>query len=117
MAFVWIKRARFELRASVFVIATLLLQPYVMFYDLVWLALPIAFLMCDARVAPLSRVEWAILAAAWIAPAQGFLAGLIHVYLQITPLVLLALIAISMRRHFAAQAPKAAHAVSPARAS
>jgi hypothetical protein len=106
MAFLWIKRARFELRAPALIVATLLVQPYVMFYDLVWLVLPIAFFLCDAKVAPLNRFEWGVLAAAWIAAPQGLLANIVRVYLQVVPVVLLSLLAISMRRHFSLRGPK-----------
>ena len=105
MSVLWVKRARFELRAVSFVAATLLMQPYIMFYDLVWLILPILFLMRDAKVKALNRMEWVVLAAAWLAPAQGILAAYLAkslgLYLQIVPAVLLALLAIVMRRHFA----------------
>lgn len=104
MAFLWVKRARFELRATAFVVATLLMQPYVMFYDLVWLILPIVFLMRDARVQALNRLEWVLLAAAWLAPVQGVLAAYVGLYLQVLPAVLVALLAIVMRRHFASTA-------------
>ncbi len=105
MAVLWAKRARFTLRAVSFIAATLLVQPYIMFYELVWLILPILFLMRDARVQALNRIEWVVLAAAWLAPAQGILAAYLAkplgLYLQIVPVVLLALLAIVMRRHFA----------------
>ncbi|MGM3275594.1 glycosyltransferase family 87 protein [Ralstonia sp. 24A2] len=104
MAFLWVKRARFELRATAFVVATLLMQPYVMFYDLVWLVLPIVFLMRDARVQPLNRLERVLLAAAWLAPVQGVLAAYVGLYLQVLPAVLVALLVIAMRRHFASTA-------------
>lgn len=101
MAFLWIKHARFELRATAFVVATLLMQPYIMFYDLVWLILPIVFLMCDAKVQALNRMEWFILAAAWLAPAQGVLAAYVGLYLQVVPAILVVLLAVVMRRYLA----------------
>lgn len=104
MAFLWVKRARFELCAVSLVAATLLIQPYVMFYDLVWMILPIVFVMRDAEVRPLSRMEWVVLVAAWVAPAQGILAAYLAahfgLYLQIVPVLLLALLAIVLQRHF-----------------
>lgn len=101
MVFLWVKRARFELRATAFVVATLLMQPYIMFYDLAWLILPIAFLVRDAKASSLNRMEWAVLIAAWLAPAQGVLAAYVGLYVQIVPAVLVALLVIVMRRHFA----------------
>lgn len=104
MAFLWVRRARFELRATAFVVATLLIQPYVMFYDLVWLILPIVFLMRDARVQALNRIECVLLAAAWPAPVQGVLAAYVGRYLQVLPAVLVTLLLTVMRRHFASVA-------------
>ena len=104
MVFLWVKRARFELRATAFVVATLLMQPYIMFYDLAWLILPIAFLVRDAKASSLNRMEWAVLIAAWLAPAQGVLAAYVGLYVQIVPAVLVALLVIVMRRHFASTA-------------
>jgi len=109
MAFLWAKRARFELRASSLVIATLLAQPYFMFYDLAWLILPIVFLIRDGKISSLSRVEWAVLSAAWLAPAQGFLAAFGSHYLQIVPAVLIAMLVLVMRRY------RVTSAVLPAR--
>lgn len=101
MTFLWAKRARFELRATAFVVATLLMQPYIMFYDLVWLILPIVFLMRDAKVQALNRLEWILLIAAWLAPVQGVVAAYVGRYLQVLPAVLVALLVMVMRRHFA----------------
>ena len=43
----WARRARFEVRAATAVVATLLVQPYVLYYDLAWLLLPIVYLCTD----------------------------------------------------------------------
>jgi Glycosyltransferase family 87 len=71
-AYLWLKDARFELRASALIISTLLVQPYFMYYDLAWLAIPIVFLMRDAKVAKLSRLEWVLIGAAWLLPVEVF---------------------------------------------
>lgn len=104
MAFLWARRARFELRAAALIIATLLMQPYIMFYDLAWLALPLVLLMRDDRASPLGRMHWLILAAAWLAPAQALLSAYLHHYLNILPAVLMALLVIVVRRHLATTA-------------
>ena len=101
MAYLWIRRARIELRASALVIATLLVQPYLMYYDLVWLVIPIAFLIRDARARDLWPVEWGILGAAWLMPVQGFLAIMLGVPVQLAPLVLIALLVMVVRRPLA----------------
>lgn len=99
VAFLWAVRARFELRAAALVCATLLVQPYLMFYDLAWLILPITLLLRDARKQALSRAEWTVLAAAWLAPLQGVLAAYVGWYLQVVPLVLFAMLGMVVRRH------------------
>ncbi|PLP97470.1 glycosyltransferase family 87 protein [Cupriavidus pauculus] len=101
MAYLWMRRARFELRAASFIIATLLMQPYIMFYDLVWLIVPLVLLMRDARAHALRRMEWIVIAAAWVAPAQAVLSAYLHQYLNILPAVMIALLVIVVRRHLA----------------
>ncbi|RQH08375.1 glycosyltransferase family 87 protein [Paraburkholderia dinghuensis] len=101
MAFLWAQRARFELRASSLIIATLLVQPYVMFYDLAWLILPLVLLIRDNRTSVLVRMEWVVIAAAWLAPAQALLSAYCRQYLNILPAVMIALLVIVMRRHLA----------------
>lgn len=99
VAFLWARPARHDLRAAAFVVATMLVQPYFMYYELCWLVLPIVFLIRDARTVALSRVEWAILAAAWLAPAQGMLAVALRTPVQIAPAVMIAMLAVILRRH------------------
>jgi hypothetical protein len=100
LAYLWIKPARFELRAAALTIATMLVQPYMMSYDLAWLALPIAFLIRDAKAHALSRGEWAMLGIAWLMPAQAFFAGVFQLPYQLAPAALVALLAMTARRHF-----------------
>lgn len=104
MAWLWAQRARFELRATSLVVATLLMQPYIMFYDTVWLILPLALLMRDGRTWALGRLEWFVFGAAWLAPAQALLSAYLHQYLNILPAVMIALLVIVMRRHLATTA-------------
>jgi len=99
MVFLWAQRARFELRACSLIIATMLMQPYIMFYDLAWLILPIVFLIRDGKVLALNRMEWMIVAAAWVAPVQGVLSGYVGHYLNVVPAALIALLVLVMRRH------------------
>jgi hypothetical protein len=99
MIWLWAERGRFELRAASLVLATLAIQPYSMFYDLVWMVLPIALLMRDARVAPINRAEWVVLAGAWLSPAIGFLANHVQVYFPIAPVALIAMLVMVARRH------------------
>ncbi|MBR7959953.1 DUF2029 domain-containing protein [Burkholderia vietnamiensis] len=72
--YVWTRAARFELRAATLAAATLLVQPYYMYYDLLWLVLPFVFLMIDFRTVKPNRFETIVVALVWMAPAQAFVA-------------------------------------------
>ncbi|WP_158900817.1 glycosyltransferase family 87 protein [Burkholderia sp. L27(2015)] len=61
-------KARLELRAAAIGVATILAQPYLLGYDLVWLALPILFLIVDGRRHGWLRGDVPVLIAAWLAP-------------------------------------------------
>lgn len=107
MCWLWIQRTRYALRAAALIVATLLVQPYFMYYDLAWIVLPVVLLMRDGRTVPLNRLEWTTVTAAWLMPAQGFLAVVIGVPLQLAPIVLVALLAIVVRRHLQARRDQA----------
>ncbi|CAJ0681204.1 hypothetical protein R82526_01118 [Ralstonia mannitolilytica] len=99
----WRSNCRHELHAASLVIATLVVQPYLMYYDLAWLALPVALLIVDYMRHGSHRVEKLVLLAAWFVPAQGLLAVLLHRTGQWAPVVLMALLAIVVRRVLAAR--------------
>ncbi|HEX7913754.1 MAG TPA: glycosyltransferase family 87 protein [Paraburkholderia sp.] len=98
MVWVWIRDVRFELRAAALVVATLLVQPYFMYYDLAWLALPIAFVLRDAERVALSRADWVVLAVAWLTPAAAYFAFRFDTPVQVTPVVLIGLLVVIVRR-------------------
>jgi hypothetical protein len=104
-ACVWLWRSacRFELRAAALPVATLMAQPYLIYYDLAWLALPIAWLTVDFVRHGSSRFEKAVLIAAWLVPAQGLFAVLSRQTGQWAPVVLVALLIIIVRRALAPQ--------------
>jgi hypothetical protein len=101
-AYLWLRDARFELRACALIISTLLVQPYFMYYDLAWLALPILFLMHDAKVMKLNRLEWSVVGAAWLLPVQAFLTVVYGMTCPLAIGLLIALMAIVVRRYFTA---------------
>lgn len=96
---VWTTSSRFELRAAVFPVATILLQPYLIYYDLAWLALPIAFLTVDFVRNGCTAFEAAVLVAAWLVPVQGFIAIFFPAIGQWAPAVLVCLLVIIARRN------------------
>ena len=68
-------KARLALRAAAIGLATIVAQPYLLGYDLVWLALPILFLMVDGRRHGWLRWDVPVLVAAWLAPLIFSLMG------------------------------------------
>lgn len=110
----WRSACRFELRAASLPVATLMVQPYLIYYDLAWLALPMAWLAVDFVRHSSNRFENAVLLAAWLVPAQGLFAVLSHRTGQWAPIVLVALLAIIVRRARAPQRVFARHESSDA---
>ncbi|WGY69949.1 DUF2029 domain-containing protein [Burkholderia cepacia] len=104
VASVWMRRSRFELRAAALAAGTLLVQPYYMYYDLLWLVLPIACLMLDARNVRLRRSEVVVVVLAWAAPAQAFIAVITGVGWPVASVILIALLATIVRRSGAPEA-------------
>ena len=103
MAFLWLRGARYALRAAALVVTTLLVQPYFMFYDLCWLVVPIVFLLRDGKIAALDRVEWTVILAAWLLPVQAILAVFFKFPCELAPAVLIAMLAVIVRRHLMAR--------------
>lgn len=97
-AWLWCSSCRFELRAATVPIASLLVQPYLIYYDLAWLAIPLALLVIDFAHHGCNRFEQVVLVATWLVPAQGFLAVVFHPIGQWAPAVLVVLLAVIARR-------------------
>ncbi|MDR8729712.1 glycosyltransferase family 87 protein [Burkholderia pseudomultivorans] len=94
-AWLWLRPARQTLQASALVIASLLCPPYLLTYDLVWLALPFVYLWLDGQ-----RHRWLVgdllaLIAAWLSPIAFFLPLRLS---NAVPVVLLAMLAVIVRR-------------------
>lgn len=107
VAWLWSARARFELRASALVLATLLASTYLMPYDLLLLGLPILWLVRDSARNGWLRGDAAVMAIAWFSPVVaytpvGWAAG---VYV---PLVVLAMLLVVARRHVVQRAARTA---------
>jgi hypothetical protein len=65
---VWRARAPLALRGAMLIVATMLATPYMFDYDMVVLALPLAWLAADGIARGWQSYEREILVAAWIAP-------------------------------------------------
>src|SRR5437764_10170224 len=68
LAWLWQSDAAFELKASALASASLLATPYVLDYDLVVLAVAIAFFVRDGVKCSFRDYEITVLALAWIMP-------------------------------------------------
>jgi Glycosyltransferase family 87 len=97
LAWLWRSDAAFELKASALATGSLLATPYVLDYDLVVLAVAIAFLVRHGMERGFRSFEISVLAAAWIVPllSRG-IAGITGIPLGL--LILLALYIFTLRR-------------------
>jgi len=100
LAWLWHSDAAFELKAAGLVIASLLATPYVLDYDLVVLAISIAFLVRHGFARGFCDYEISALAAAWIVPLLSrVIAGTTGIPLGL--IVMLALYGLTLRRAIA----------------
>ena len=97
LAWLWQSDAAFELKASALASGSLLATPYVLDYDLVVLAVAIAFFVRHGMNRGFRSFEISVLAAAWIVPllARG-VAGITGIPLGL--LVLLTIYVFTLRR-------------------
>jgi hypothetical protein len=97
LAWLWRSNAAFELKASALATASLLATPYVLDYDLVALAVGIAFFVRHGLSRSFRTFEISLLAAAWMVPllSRG-VAGATDIPLGLV--VLLALYVFTLRR-------------------
>ncbi len=107
LSLIWICRrtAKFELHAAALATGILLVTPYMMDYDLVVLALPIAWVAIEARRSGFLPWEKSLLAFVWLLPLFArSLAG--RAMIPIAPLAMLLLMAdIARRAQLPAPAP------------
>ena len=98
-AWLWSATARYELKAAALGCCTLLVQPYLLYYDLAWLAIPIAFLAVDLYRHAARTFEWLVLVVAWAMPLQSVAATMIEPVGHWTPGVLVVLLCLIVSRH------------------
>ena len=106
---IWRRTAKFDLQAAALATGVLLTTPYVMDYDLVLLAMPIAWLALEGRRSGFMPWEKSLLAFVWLLPLFArTLAG--YALIPVAPLAMLLLIADIARRAAAADVPLASRA-------
>lgn len=93
---VWRQERPFAVRASVLVLGILLFTPYAFSYDLCIMAMPLAWLGWEGYTKGWLPGEQPLLLLGWLIPLLIPALGKIH--LQLTPLVLVALMVIALRR-------------------
>lgn len=98
-AWLWMGGARYELKAAALGCCTLLVQPYLLYYDLAWLAIPIAFVAVDLYRQSARTLEWLLLVVAWAMPLQSVAATIIEGVGHWTPAVLVLLLFLIAYRH------------------
>jgi len=94
---IWLRPGQFPVKAGALVVGTLLVTPYLVDYDLVMLALPIAWLSWDAMHSTFLPWEKFILFLAWLFPLFARPLSLLA-SLPLTPLVLALLMLTIIRR-------------------
>jgi alpha-1,2-mannosyltransferase len=101
---IWLRTAKFDLQAAALATGVLLTTPYMMDYDLVLLAMPIAWLALEGRRSGFMPWEKSLLAFVWLLPLFArSLAG--YALIPVAPLAMLLLIADIARRATAASVP------------
>ncbi|MCK1513586.1 DUF2029 domain-containing protein [Bradyrhizobium sp. 190] len=114
-AWVWRSACNHELKAALLVIATLLASPHILDYDLVILALAIAFAVSAGFAGGFRDYEISLLAAVWIVPLLSrSIAG--ATYIPLGLLAVLAFYVILLRRAalYRAQPPVVASGIAQA---
>jgi len=97
LAWLWRSDAASELKAAALATACLLATPYVLDYDLVVLAIAIAFFTCDGLKRGFHDYEISVLAAAWLVPLLSrSVAGVAGIPLGL--IVMLMLYVVTLRR-------------------
>lgn len=109
VAYLWITKARFELRAAALLVASLLVQPYLMCYDLAWLGFPVAFLMRDARSDKLVRMDQIALGVAWLMPLYEFISASLKLPFHLAPAAMILMLTVIVRRHRASHSATQCH--------
>ncbi|MGF6415170.1 hypothetical protein OKW37_006905 [Paraburkholderia sp. MM5482-R2] len=106
VAYLWLANARYELRAAALLVASLLVQPYLMTYDLAWLGFPAALLIRDAVAGELTRLDRLALAAVWSMPVYELIGATFHLPFHLAPFAMTLMLTAIVRRHRASHRPK-----------
>jgi hypothetical protein len=117
VVWIWRQNIQFELKAAALATGIPLVSPYIIYYDLVVLALPIAWLALEGRRSGFLPFEKSLLVVAWLLPLMCEPIAR-YTSVPLTPLVCVLLLAF-IARHAKMAALKRDHSISrsPADAS
>lgn len=77
---IWIKHPDSEMGAAATIVTALMLPPYLLYYELAWLLLPIIYLCRNSSSHAIeAAIGRAIVAVSWVIPIIAFLTGWFHV--------------------------------------
>ncbi|SDR55045.1 Protein of unknown function [Paraburkholderia tuberum] len=99
VAYLWLVSARYELRAAALLVASLLVQPYLMTYDLAWLGFPAAILIRDAVAGGLTRLDRLALGAVWSMPVYELIGATSRLPFHLAPVAMILMLTAIVRRH------------------
>ncbi|MGF6918396.1 glycosyltransferase family 87 protein [Paraburkholderia sp. 40] len=99
VAYLWLVSARYELRAAALLVASLLVQPYLMTYDLAWLGFPAALLIHDAVAGELTRLDRLALGAVWSMPVYELIGATSRLPFHLAPVAMILMLTAIVRRH------------------
>jgi len=99
VAWLWLVKARYELRAAALLVASLLVQPYLMTYDLAWLGFPAALLIRDAAAGVLTRLDRLAVGAVWSMPVYELMGATLHLPFHLAPFAMILMLTAIVRRH------------------
>ncbi len=94
---IWRQDIRFELKGSALATGLVLVSPYIIYYDLVVLALPIAWLALEGRRSGFLPFEKSLLVVAWLLPLMCEPVAR-NTSVPLTPLVCFLLLVLIVRR-------------------
>jgi len=94
---IWRQNIQFELKAAALVTGLVLVSPYIIYYDLVVLALPIAWLALEGRRSEFFPFEKSLLVIAWLLPLLCESVAY-YTFVPLTALVCFCLRALIIRR-------------------
>jgi hypothetical protein len=99
VAYLWLVNARYELRAAALLVASVLVQPYLMTYDLAWLGFPAALLIRDTVAGELTRLDRLALGAVWSMPVYELIGATFHLPFHLAPVAMILMLTAIVRRH------------------